>query len=149
MYDISKNELIEKIKERFKISNINNFENELTISVYNNEKNILKAIDLGKKGIEIDRNDVFFWRFLGYSYALKGDIKKYIQCYDRVVTLDPDDYRNWISISFAYRSKGEILTSNWINYNVEYFMQLYLNIGFNEMNFKNLMLMIEEIRKNA
>jgi len=141
--------IIEQIKSTFNISDINYFENDFTICAYENPELITKAIAMAKKGLKTNPSSIILLKFLGYAYALQNDVEKYVRCYHKVVSLDPKNYKNWIALSFSYRNKGDFLTSNWINYNVELFIKKYKEKGLTEMNHNNLLLIINELRKKG
>lgn len=134
--------------EILKLSMIDNIENDFTISAYKKPKIIRKVISIiegGKKNINMS----IHWKILGCAYALLGNINHCIKCYEKLVSSDPTNYKSWISLSFAYRSDGDILVSNWINYNVAHFIELHKVEGSKEVTKRIIEQYVSKMREQA
>ena len=119
----------------------------LTRNFYKNKKIISRAIRLGLDGIRVNSNSEFFWGFLGFAYNLNEDFERAIECMGKRVSINPLRPYNWIDLSFAYRTKGDILLSDWMNFNLDLFMLLYIKLDFREPSHDNLLRILNEIRK--
>lgn len=139
----------DKIKKLFQADETSIVDYELTNVLYKNKNKILAAIKLGLECLENYPENEFFWKFLGLAYNLNEDFEKSIECVFKKVSINPQNPYNWIDLSFAYRSYGEIITSDWINFNLELFMDYYEQMGFKELNEKNLINILQKIKKQC
>lgn len=138
-----------KIKTVFGIDESSIMDYELTNILYKNKKRISEAINLGEECVEKYPNNEFFWKFLGFAYNLNEDFEKALECAFKRVLINPNDPYNWIDLSFAYRSYGEIIISDWLNFNLELFMKLYQQTGLKQLDHKNLLSLLFQLRKKS
>lgn len=138
-----------EIKKVFGIDENSIVDYELTNILYKNKTKISEAINLGEECVKNYPDNEFFWKFLGFAYNLNEDFEKALECMFRRVSINSDNLYNWIDLSFAYRSCGKIIISDWLNFNLELFIEHYKQTGFKYLNHENLMNILYEIRKKA
>lgn len=122
---------------------------ELTNILYKNKDKISEAIKLGLECVKNYPDNEFFLTFLGFAYNLNESFEKSLECALKRVSVYPDNPYNWIDLSFACRSNGEIIISDWINFNLELFMHYYRTLDFKEFSHENLMKILHEIKNKA
>ena len=137
-----------QIENEFKIKLGDELFYNLTVNIYNNEQKISKAIKLGKKAVQINPKNNLFWAFLGYAHNLNEEYDKSISCFLKRIALNPHDVYAWLELSFAYRSKGNLELSDWMNFNIELFINYYKRLGFRLLSHKNLVDIKERIQED-
>ncbi len=138
----------EKIKELFDIGIRSDIDYSLA-KFYRNEKMIQEAIKLGLQGVQKSPDSVFLWKFLAMAYNLNDLFEEQIRCRYNVISINPLSLYNWIDLSFAYRSNGNIIISDWMNFNIELFRNNYLRLGFKQLNEKRFLQIFDIVRQNT
>jgi len=138
----------DKIKELFDIGIKSDIDYSLA-KFYRNEKMIKEAIKLGLQGVQKSPDSVFFWKFLAIAYNLNDLFEEQIRCRYKVISINPLNLYNWIDLSFAYRSNGNIIISDWMNFNIELFRNNYLRLGFKQLNEKSFLQLFDIVKQNS
>lgn len=136
-----------EIKKTFGIDETSIIDYELTNILYKNKIKTSEAIKLGGGCVKNYPNNEFFWKFLGFAYNLNEDFERSLECMFRKVLINPNDPYNWIDLSFAYRSCGEIIISDWLNFNLELFIKYYKQAGLKSLDHNNLINLLFRIKK--
>lgn len=138
-----------RIKDLFGIDENSIVDYEMTNILYKNKNKISEAIKLGLECVKNCPDNEFFWKFLSFAYNLDDDFEKALECAFKRVSINPDNVYDWIDLSFAYRSNGEITISDWMNFNLELFMNYYKQLGFKELTHENLLKIFYEIKNKT
>jgi len=141
-------EIVKQIEKEFGIKLEDNLFYNLTVKIYGDRQKISKAIEFGKRAVKVNPKNNLFWAFLGYAYNLTEEYSKSIDCFLKRIPLDPYDVYAWFELSFAYRSEGDLELSDWVNFNIELFMDYYVRMGFKKLTYENLMVVKERIEED-
>lgn len=120
--------LMSDIKGTFGTATMDDLDNEFVRMSYKDKKLISKAISLAKQGVE-HTDKPFFWKMLGMAYNLNEQYQEYLDCMLSLVSKSPDDRKNWLALSFAYRAIGKIDLGNLIIYNLKGVIRAYHDSG--------------------